>query len=736
MKNTLKEARDQQDAVRVTAEKLNVDPPPYEFLEMIGKGSFGNVFKCRQLSTGRQSLAGAIVAVKMIDTDREDLAELWSRRAENLTAFEKEVAVLVTLLGSGARNVNKIYDAFSFGASLWIVSEYCPGGGINTLMKAYEGKGLQERHIIPIARESAIALKDIHAANYIHRDVKAANILITQDGKLQLCDFGVAGIYEEVGPASKRTTIVGTPHWMPPEMHKEQSATMTQGYGPEVDCWSYGITIYEMVTGHPPHAHVPMEFLNTVVDDPPRLDQDEYPANLCDFVAFCLESDPEKRPSAAQILEHPYIANTDDSHPTATLKELISKFREWESLGGSRASLFILPTGGGPALEREDDDWNFADDATDDDEYSPSEATPSTARPYLTEWDRQRAYQKAERAGERFQNLFDENADKEYEYVDDFFRPQPVMPQTVRPAAPALEAPPVLRRAHSEQVPDNRMSTASGMIDLDEAMMPDEESLPIANTIRPRRSMPRFTLDEVDDDDHSSWQPDTDYTRRATREWKFPSMTAPTSSATSEADGANRRTQDWTFPSSDTGDRHTQDWSFPSSEAPDNRRTQEWTFPKSNPSITTGSAVDPQETRRRTQDWTFSSAMANYEEGADPNAESAVMGTPELDQGPVFDSEGAPSLPSHIGTSSHDERWRIAPSPLPPIAAPSAEALAPGASSTVVTEELADLLARMRVEVARTTRNLEHIVPTAANRRTMTNGSGSGGSGVRRTRRI
>lgn len=736
MKSTLKEARDQQAGVLATAQRLNLQPPPYEFIEIIGKGSFGNVFKCRHLDSGRQSLAGTLVAVKIIDVDREDLAELWSRRAENISLFEKEVAVLVALSNSGARNVNKIYDAFSFGSSLWIVSELCPGGSVSTLMKASDGTGLDEHHVIPIARELAIALKDIHAASYLHRDVKAANVLITQDGRVQLCDFGVAGIREEVGSASKRTTIIGTPHWMPPEMHKEQSTSISQGYGTEVDCWSYGITVYELATGHPPNAHVPVDFLGSV-DDPPRLDPESHSGGLCDFVAFCLEADPERRPSAAQILEHPYIAETDRSYPTTALKELVAKFRDWEATGGSRASLFIVPNEGGPLLEREDDDWNFADEQLDF-EIDRAEQTPSTAKPYLTEWDRARAYQKAERAGERFQALFDVDSTTEYEYVDDCFRPQVVGPQTSRPAALSAEAPPLLRRSVSEQVPDNRLSTASGIIDLDEAMMPDEP--PISSTLRPRQPPPRFLLEEADEDDQSSWYQDDDYTRRATREWRFPSNNDATSSGVSDfEDDHNRRTQDWSFASASRNtSRRTQDWTFPSSDSglEDRRLTKQWTFPTTSQRQSTSARrpFDPVEARRRTQDWTMASAMATLSnDGGDTEADfdgdadidgidATTNDTPDLDRGSESGSpsDDVRSLPSRLGDLTQpstfsrkigetgDARRRTARSPsLAFIAAPSADALAPDVDASVVGNELVSLLSRMRVEVTRTLHNLD-----------------------------
>src|ERR1700761_180626 len=109
------------------------------------------------------------------------------------------------------------------------------------------GDKLEEKYIIPIARELASGLRAIHDAGIIHRDVKAANVLIHEEGRLQLCDFGVAGVLEQ--RTDKRRTFIGTLHWMPPELWSDEPE-----YSDEVDVWEYGVTIYECAIGKPPNA--------------------------------------------------------------------------------------------------------------------------------------------------------------------------------------------------------------------------------------------------------------------------------------------------------------------------------------------------------------------------------------------------------------------------------------------------------------------------------------------------
>ena len=184
-----------------------------------------------------------------------------------------------------------------------------------------------------------------------------ANVLITEQGDVQLCDFGVAGVIES--KLDKRSTIIGTPHWMAPELFGSSPS-----YGSEIDIWAFGSMVFEVATGLPPNVAngVSYERLGSHLQTyTPRLEGGEFSDKLRSLVAYCLEEDPKARPTIDQVQKHPYIANTGSSHPTSTLKALVGSFKVWESRGGSRKSLFMAhgAQGSTPAFASQDDEWNF-----------------------------------------------------------------------------------------------------------------------------------------------------------------------------------------------------------------------------------------------------------------------------------------------------------------------------------------------------------------------------------------
>ena len=180
-------AEDMQNAVEDRAARTGVPVPPYEFLEMIGKGSFGQVFKwyylplavtrpfCLQSTNliSRKRDTNELFAVKIIDVDTSDYRSDPSLRDEAINDFVREIAVLQQLKDARARNINVFYEALPLHSQLWLVSDYCGGGSVHTVMKALpQGFGLEEMFIIPITREVGIALRHVHEAGIIHRDLK------------------------------------------------------------------------------------------------------------------------------------------------------------------------------------------------------------------------------------------------------------------------------------------------------------------------------------------------------------------------------------------------------------------------------------------------------------------------------------------------------------------------------------------------------------------------------------
>lgn len=354
----MEDARKTQTAVLDDCARTNKDPPPYVLTELIGKGSFGRVYK----ATKADAAANQIVAVKIINIEESDSAS--PRLADTFKEILKEVNTIKLLGQSGARNINHVIDTQLVGQSMWIVTEFCAGGSVATLMRPTEG--LAERWIVPILRETAEAIYWVHKQGIIHRDIKCANVLITEVGGVQLCDFGVAGMLDT--KIDKRTTVTGTLHWMAPELFDADPS-----YGTEVDIWAFGSMVYEIASGFPPNVTTAIDistFGSQLKQHCPRLEGDKYSAQIKDLVAFCMVEDPKQRPAISDIQKHPYIFGTADRFPTASLSQLVKAYKLWESQGGIRKSLFFA---GGARNMADDhpsglkDEWKFDTNAFNND---------------------------------------------------------------------------------------------------------------------------------------------------------------------------------------------------------------------------------------------------------------------------------------------------------------------------------------------------------------------------------
>lgn len=196
---------------------------------------------------------------------------------------------------------------------------YVQGGSVLNIMRFRFPDGLDEPVIATIMKEVLKALEYLHRHEIIHRDIKAGNILLDNDGHVLLADFGVAATLERGGSWGNkvvgRNTFVGTPCWMAPEV-MEQS----YGYDIKADIWSFGITLLELAHGHAPFARLPpmKVLLMTLQNPPPTLDQPDnkkaFSKAMKDLVAKCLIKDPLQRPTAAQLLEHKFFKSAHDSH--------------------------------------------------------------------------------------------------------------------------------------------------------------------------------------------------------------------------------------------------------------------------------------------------------------------------------------------------------------------------------------------------------------------------------------
>ncbi|KAM8798977.1 serine/threonine-protein kinase 10 [Eudromia elegans] len=283
--------------------RRDLDPGDvWEVVGELGDGAFGKVYKAKNKETG------ALAAAKVIETKSED----------ELEDYMVEIEILATC---EHRHIVKLLGAFYWDGKLWIMIEFCPGGAVDATMLELD-RGLTEPQIQVICRQMLEALHYLHSKKIIHRDLKAGNVLLTQDGDIKLADFGVSA--KNMKTLQKRDSFIGTPYWMAPEVVMCETMKDTP-YDYKADIWSLGITLIEMAQIEPPHHELnPMRVLLKIAkSDPPTLScPSKWSKEFRDFLKTALDKNPETRPSAAQLLEHPFVSKVTSNR---ALRELVAE---------------------------------------------------------------------------------------------------------------------------------------------------------------------------------------------------------------------------------------------------------------------------------------------------------------------------------------------------------------------------------------------------------------------------
>ncbi|CAH8437313.1 unnamed protein product [Heterobilharzia americana] len=331
---------DQQVHDKLRAIVSKGDPyQKYRMVDKIGQGASGVVYSGYEMSTGN------LVAIKQMNLSQQPKKELIineilvmkANRQANIVNYLDSYLVSTSISSSmdshhmnssnvkHQQNYNDSLNSSiinsgnsSKGEELWVVMEYLDGGSLTDVVTE---TCMEEGHIASICREILCALEFLHANRVIHRDIKSDNILLGMDGSVKLTDFGFCAQLSNDG--TKRSTMVGTPYWMAPEV------VLRKQYGPKVDIWSLGIMAIEMVDGEPPYLNEnPVRALYLIATNgkPEIKERDRLSSTFLNFLDRCLEVDVEQRATATELLQHPFICRC--AKPLSSLVPLINLARE------------------------------------------------------------------------------------------------------------------------------------------------------------------------------------------------------------------------------------------------------------------------------------------------------------------------------------------------------------------------------------------------------------------------
>jgi len=296
--------------------------------EVVGEGAFGKVYR------GINKKTKETVAIKVIDLEKAD---------EDFDEVQIEIAILADMRHPA---IVAYHGSFVNHNELWIIMEFLSGGSCRDVL---DQKILfPEECVAVVMRELLLALAYVHKDGRVHRDVKAANIMLGGDGNVKLVDFGVAA---QMSTRATKNTFVGTPFWIAPEIIKGF------GYNHKADIWSAGITAIELAEGYPPYVDLdPMKVLHLIPKaKPPELKSGS--KIFKDFVAKCLVRDPRQRMDTKDILKHKFLKKAKKNE---ILVKIVNQYKDAKAKSSSTDQKNTQNTDQNKKNEKIDDwDWDF-----------------------------------------------------------------------------------------------------------------------------------------------------------------------------------------------------------------------------------------------------------------------------------------------------------------------------------------------------------------------------------------